>query len=120
VNGGLTDFAPSPESGFLLEHEQRHTLSVGFDVTLPRRAWIAGNVAYGSGFADNNGPGHLPGRTIVDFSLGKSVGEAWSFSVHGMNVANRRVLLDASQTFGGTHFTTPRQILGEVRYRFRY
>src|SRR3989442_1235487 len=29
VTGGLTDFAP-PENFFLLDHDQRHTLSIGF------------------------------------------------------------------------------------------
>ena len=119
MSGGLTDFSP-PVAGFLLDHDQRHTLSTGFDVTLPRRGWAAGNVSYGSGFANNGGPVHLPGRTTVDLSLGKSFGESWGVSVHSLNVANRRFLLDNSQTFGGMHYADPRQIFVELRYRFKY
>jgi hypothetical protein len=43
-----------------------------------------------------------------------------SVAVQGINVANRRFLLDNSLTFGGTHYFDPRQIYGEVRYRFHF
>ena len=36
------------------------------------------------------------------------------------NVANRRVLLDNSFAFGGTHFLKPREIFVQLRYRFHY
>jgi len=120
ISGGLTDFAPPPEGRFPLDHDQRHTLSTGFQANLPWRAWASGNVAYGSGFPIENSPAHLPGRTTVDFSLGKSFGETWSASFTAINAANRRVLLDNSQTFGGTHFIDPRQVFVQVRYRFRF
>jgi outer membrane receptor protein involved in Fe transport len=117
--GGLTFFAP-PNDLFLLDHDQRHTLSVGGNVNLPRRAWIAANLYYGSGFPNNGGPARLPEHTTFDLSLGKSIGESWSIGVQAVNVANRRFLLDNSLTFGGTHFFEPRQIYGEVRYRFHF
>ena len=117
--GGLTFFAPSDEI-FLLDHDQQHTLSVGGNVNLPRRAWVAANVYYGSGFPDNGGPARLPEHTTFDVSLGKSFGEAWSFAVQALNVTNRRFLLDNSLTFGGTHYFDPRQIYAEVRYRFHF
>jgi outer membrane receptor protein involved in Fe transport len=117
--GGLTLFAP-PADLFLLDHDQRHTLSVGGNVSLPWRSWVAGNLYYGSGFPDNGGPARLPQHTTFDLSAGKSVGERWSFSVQALNVGNRRFLLDNSVTFGGTHYFEPRQIYGEVRYRFHY
>lgn len=117
--GGLTTFDP-PGSLFLLDHDQRHTLSAGGNVTLPRRAWLAANTYYGSGFPDNGGPARLPQHATFDLSLGKSVGENWSFAVQALNVANRRFLLDNSLTFGGTHYFEPRQIYAEVRYRFHY
>jgi outer membrane receptor protein involved in Fe transport len=120
VSGGLTDFSPPEEGFFLLDHDQRHTLSTGFAVSLPRHAWAAGNFSYASGFADNGGPAHLPGHTTADLSLGKSMGESWSVSVNALNVANRRFLLDNSLTFGGMHFADPRQIFVQLRYRFHY
>jgi hypothetical protein len=41
-------------------------------------------------------------------------------SVDALNVANRRVQLDNSLTFGGFHWNDPRQIYMEFRYRFHY
>jgi outer membrane receptor protein involved in Fe transport len=52
--------------------------------------------------------------------VGKNFGERVSLSVTGLNVANRRVLLDNSLTFGGTHFNNPREIFVQLRYRFHY
>jgi hypothetical protein len=117
--GGLTFFAP-PDDLFLLDHDQRHTLSLGGNVNLPHRAWIASNLYYGSGFPDNGGPARLPQHTTFDLSLGESFGESWSVTVQAVNVANRRFLLDNSLTFGGTHYFEPRQVYAEVRYRFHF
>ena len=117
--GGLTLFAPSADL-FLLDHDQQHTLSVGGNVTLPKRAWAGGNYYYGSGFPNNGGPARLPQHSTFDLSVGKSFGESWSASVQGINVGNRRFLLDNSLTFGGTHYFEPRQIYGEVRYKFHF
>ena len=120
VNGGLTDFSPGEES-FFLDHDQRHTLSTGFDVNLPQHSWANGNIYYGSGFTDGEGPGHLPGHTTVDLALGKSIGENLSVTVTALNLANRRFLLDNSMTFaGGAHFFHPREIFAQVKYRFSY
>jgi outer membrane cobalamin receptor len=119
ITGGLTDFSP-PESGYyFLDHDQRHTLHGNFNISLPRRAWAAGGVYYGSGFSDgDHPPSHLQPHTTIDFSVGKSIGENWSISIVGLNVANRRFLLDNSATFGGTHYGDPRQVYVQVRYLF--
>jgi outer membrane receptor for ferrienterochelin and colicin len=119
VTGGLTDFSP-PVDFFLLDHDQRNTLSTGLTVTLPQRSFISTNLGYGSGFTDAGGPAHLPGHTLIDVSLGKEFGENWLIVLQSVNIANRRFLLDNSNTFGGTHFAEPRQIYVEVRYRFHY
>lgn len=119
VTGGLTDFSP-PADFFFLDHDQRNTLSAGLNVTLLGRSYVSGNVRYGSGFTDRGGPSHLPGHTLVDLSFGKTFGENWVIALQGVNIANRRFLLDNSNTFGGTHFVEPRQIYVEVRRRFHY
>jgi outer membrane receptor protein involved in Fe transport len=119
VTGGLTDFSP-PQELFFLDHDQRDTLSTGFNIKLPRRSYVAGNVLYGSGFLNGDGPEHLPGHTTLDLSFGKEFGEDWLIAVQSVNLTNRRFLLDNSNTFGGTHFAEPRQIYVEVRYRFHY
>jgi outer membrane cobalamin receptor len=124
ITGGLTNFSP-PSLLFPLDHDQRNTLNVGGDVSLPWRSYASTNVYYGSGFSnafpDQPYPGdHLPQHTTFDLSLGKDFGERFSASLNALNVANRRIELDNSQTFGGFHWNNPREIFAEVRYRFHY
>jgi len=122
ITGGL--ITPGPNPGFfLLDHDQRNTLHVGGDFQLPWHSFVATDVYYASGFTNGAappGPDHLPAHTTFDLSLGKNFGENVSASVQGINVANRRVLLDNSFTFGGTHFLNPREIYAQVRWRFHY
>jgi outer membrane cobalamin receptor len=124
ITGGLTDFSP-PTPLFALDHDQRNTLNLGGDLTLPWRSYASTNIYYGSGFS-NAFPGqpypgnNLPPHTTFDLSLGKDFGERFSASVNAMNVANRRLDLDNSQTFGGFHWNNPREIYVEIRYRFHY
>ena len=119
VTGGLTEFSP-PADLFFLDHDQRDTLSTGFTINLPSRGYISGNVRYGSGFLDGDGPEHLPVHTTFDVSFGKGFGEYWLVALQTVNLTNRRFLLDRANTFGGTHFAEPRQIYVELRYRFHY
>ena len=49
---------------------------------------------------------------------GKSFGRQWTLTALVLNVANSRFLLDESNTFGGTHYNTPRQVSVGMRYRF--
>ena len=124
ITGGLTDF--SLPTGFsALDHDQRNTLNLGGDITLPRRSYASTNVYYGSGFSNafpsQPYPGaYLPGHTTFDITLGKDFGERFSASLNALNVANRRVELDNSVTFGGFHWNNPREIFVELRYRFHY
>ncbi|HLJ50929.1 MAG TPA: TonB-dependent receptor [Bryobacteraceae bacterium] len=122
ITGGLTDFSPPDNGYFLLDHDQRHTLNGGFHATLPWQSWVSGHAYYGSGFTDGSSdvPRHLEAHTTFDFSVGKAFGERVSISVNGLNVTNRRFLLDNSETFGGTHYAEPRQIYMQVRYRFHF
>jgi outer membrane receptor protein involved in Fe transport len=120
VTGGLTDFAPPDEGYFFLDHDQRDTLSTGFNLQLPRRVWTDFNVTYGSGFVDGEGPEHLPSHTTLDLSIGKSFGENWNVRVSALNLSNHRYLLDNSNTFGGTHYVNPREVSVQLKYRFRY
>lgn len=131
INGGLTDFVtsvcdPAPATTLCpLDHDQRNTLNLGGDVRLPWRAYASTNIYYGSGFS-NAFPGqpypggHLVPHTTFDLSLGKDFAERFSASVNLLNVANRRVELDNSQTFGGFHWNNPREVYGELRYRFHF
>ena len=124
LSGGLVEPCSVPPPGYgLLDHDQRNTLHLGGRLTLPWRSYASTDVYYGSGFAngDENLPGdHLQPHTTFDMTLGKEFGERLSVSVTGLNVANRRVLLDNSLTFGGTHYNNPREIFVQLRYRFHY
>ena len=123
INGGLTDFSPPASGYFLLDHDQRHTLHAGFDATLPYGFAASGNAYFGSGFTDGGNPvsgAHLPWHTTMDLTLSKRLGEHVTLSGTALNLANRRFLLDNSETFGGTHYAEPRQIYVQLKYRFRY
>ena len=120
ITGGLTNFSFQQDYA-ALDHDQRNTLNAGFDVTLPRGAFVAGNVYYGSGFTNGSPPpDYLPAHTTLDLSVGKSFKERFSASVNALNVTNSHLLIDNSNTFGGFHFDNPFEIYGEVRYRFHY
>lgn len=131
ITGGLICYpATSPvcNPGFdyvPLDHDQRNTLNFGMDATLPRDVYASFNFYYGSGF--HNGepnaeyPGnYLPHDTNLSLALGKTFRENTTIDVNTVNVTNHRVLLDNSLTYGGFHYNTPREIYGEVRYRFHY
>ena len=133
ITGGLVCTPigdPSCDAGFAytpLDHDQRNTLNVGFNATLPWRTTASTNIYYGSGF-HNGDPDpttpypnqYLPGHTTFDLALGKSIGENITASVSAINVTNRRILLDNSLTFGGFHYNDPRQLYAELRYRFKF
>jgi outer membrane cobalamin receptor len=124
ITGGLTDFS-FPEGLSPLDHDQRNTLSIVGEVRLPWRSYASTSVYYGSGFV-NAFPGqpypgdYLPQHTTFDLAFGKDFGERFSASLTALNVANRRVELDNSVTFGGFHWNDPREIFVEFRYRFHY
>jgi len=118
ITGGLIEYAPS--SYFYLDHDQRNGFSTVLSLKLPRRFWATPVVNFGSGFLNGDGPAHLPPHTTADLALGKTFRENWSFSLNGTNILNSRYMLDTSNTFGGTHTVNPRQIYGEVRYRFKF
>lgn len=133
ITGGLICYpADSPTCAVSnayvpLDHDQRNTLNFGFNATLPGKAYASTNVYYGSGF--NNGDPdpstpypntYLPQHTTFDLSVGKKFNDKFSGSITATNVANRRVLLDNSLTFGGFHYNDPREIFAELRYHFKY
>ncbi len=123
TTGGLTSFEVLDFGA--LDHDQRNTLNIGGNIALPWRSMASTNFYYGSGFV-NAFPGqpfpgdYLPGHTTFDLALSKSFSEKISASINALNVANRRVELDNSETFGGFHWNNPREIYVELRYRFHY
>jgi hypothetical protein len=123
ITGGLTDFSECDGVLCFLDHDQRNTLSTGFNTTLPWRAWMDFNLNFGSGFLNGEGdddPTHLDPHTTFDLSLGKSFGENFEARVTALNLSNHHYMLDNSNTFGGTHFANPREISFQIKYRFHF
>jgi outer membrane receptor protein involved in Fe transport len=120
VTGGITSFSPPPDGFFFLDHDQRHTLSTGFQMTALWKTWVSGNFVYGSGFLSQNGPAHLPSSHVFDLSVGRSFGENWSAKLTATNFTNKQYFIDVSNTFGGSHFGEPRMISLQLKYRFHY
>ena len=118
INGGLTDFSP-PAGSFALDHDQRNTVNAGLDANLAYTSYASINVYYGSGFANGAGPSsHLRGHGEINVSAGKDFSKALSATLTVLNLTDKHLLTDNSLTFGGFHYNNPRQIIGEVRYRF--
>jgi TonB dependent receptor/Carboxypeptidase regulatory-like domain/TonB-dependent Receptor Plug Domain len=123
VTGGLLSDPGElcEDGGFCyLDHDQRNTLSAGFHAGLPFRISVSGNLSYGSGFLDGEGPQHLPDHAEFSLALSKSIGERLSVGFTAQNIGDERYLLDHANTFGGTHWNYPRQVSGEIRYRFHF
>jgi outer membrane receptor protein involved in Fe transport len=120
VTGGLTDFSPPPAGFFYLDHDQRDTVSTGLTTNMKWGSWMGANFTYGSGFLNGDGPDHLPAHHSVDLAIGKSFGESWSAKLTATNLTNERYFIDLSNTFGGSHFANPREVLLQVRYRFHF
>ncbi len=118
ITGGLLEDAPT--GNFLLDHDQRNTATSVLSLTLPGQMWATPAYQFGSGFLNGDGPAHLPPHSTFDLSIGKTFKEKLTVSVNAVNLANSRYLLDTSNTFGGTHYINPRQIYGEIKYRFHY
>ena len=136
ITGGLVCEGPSAAPGdpcyvapgyTPLDHDQRDTLNVGFNATLPWKAYASTNYYFGSGFhngdPDPSTPypnAYLPYNTTWDLAVGKTFNNKFSASITATNVQNRRTLLDNSLTFGGFHYNDPREIFAELRYHFKY
>ena len=123
---GMSTCPVYPAPGYApVDHDQRNTLNVGFNARLPWQSWASTNVYYGSGFS-NAFPGqpypgnYLPGHTTFDLSVGKTFLEKYSLSVTATNVADKRVELDTSLTFGGFHWNQPREVYAQFRWNFHY
>jgi hypothetical protein len=120
ITGGLTDFSP-PSGYYALDHDQRNTLNVGYRAELPWHSFFSMNLYFGSGFSNGDAPpSHLPSHGTLDVSFGKNFGTRLSASLTVLNVTDKHLLIDNSLTFDGFHWNFPREIYGEVHYRFDY
>lgn len=125
--GGLI-VPDDPPNWSALDHDQRNTLNVGFNASLPWQTVLSSNVYYGSGFSNGSAgvdgspyqDPYLPGHAQIDLAFAKKFGERFSVAVNVLNVANRHLLIDNSLTFGGFHYNNPREVYAEFRWHFHY
>ena len=110
-----------------VDHDQRNTLALGGSLTLPRRTLATAQLSYGSGFVNGNPDPttpypnlYLPAHTSLDLSLSHTFTDNLSATLSATNITNQRRLLDNSLTFGGFHYADPREVFGELRYRFHF
>jgi hypothetical protein len=125
--GGLLEGAGEPDDGTdctkaycYLDHDQRVTVTTGFQLLMPWRTNLSANVVYGSGVLAGDGPNHLPTHTTADAYFSKSFGERVQLGMTVLNLANSRFPFDVSSSFAGSHFNNPREIYGSIRYRFKF
>jgi len=125
--GGLIEGAGEPSDGTdctitwcYLDHDQRVSVTTGFQLNLPRQTIFSTDIVYGSGVLLADGPEHLPSHTTADLHLSKEIGERWQLGVTVLNVADSRFPFDVNSTFAGSHFNNPREVYGSVRFRFHY
>jgi hypothetical protein len=122
ITGGLVvsgTACGSPPIG--LDHDQRNTLNLGYNATLPLQFFVGSNLSVNSGLS--NGlppPTHLPGYAVLDLTAGRNISRNLTVSITTLNVTNRHLLTDNSLTFGGVHWNNPFQIYAELRYKFHY
>ncbi len=101
ITGGLLE--DLPPGNFLLDHDQRNTVTSVLSLTLPGHAWATPAYQFGSGFLNGNGPVHLPPHSTFDLFNRKNIrGEVDCFRQRRQH-RQLRYLLDTSNTFGGTH-----------------
>jgi TonB dependent receptor/Carboxypeptidase regulatory-like domain len=122
ITGGLV--VPGTECGtppVALDHDQRNTLNVGYNVNLPYQFFVGSNLSVNSGLSNGDAPpSHLPSYAIVDLKVGRNFSRDLVVSITALNVTNRHLLTDNSLTFGGVHWNNPFQIYAELRYGFHY
>ena len=120
ITGGLGDLDQPAEDGyFYLDHDQRDTASASLDVT-PHggRCWFHARIQYGSGFIEDEGPGHLPSHSTGDVSAGVTLTKHLEAALDVQNVTNNVYLINLSSEFNGTHWARPRYAAARLRVSF--
>jgi hypothetical protein len=127
ITGGLVVPGTACGNGYIgLDHDQRNTLNLGYNASLPQRFFVGANLSANSGLSNGYAgpptfePSHLPSYVILDLTVGRNITEDLALSLTGLNVTNRHLLTDNSLTFGGVHWNNPFEIYAELRYKFHY
>lgn len=120
ITGGLGDIdSPVEEGYFSLDHDQRDTASGSLDwAPHGARYWAHARVQYGSGFLEDEGPGHLRPHTTGDVSAGVTLSRHVEAALDVQNIANNVYLINLSSEFNGTHWARPRYVAGRLRITF--
>ena len=126
ITGGLVVPGTACGGYTSLDHDQRNTLNVGYNVNLPQGYFLGSNLSVNSGLMNGFAgpptwePSHLPSYAILDLTVGRNFTRNLQVSVTGLNVTNRHLLTDNALTFGGVHWNNPFEIYAELLYKFHY
>jgi hypothetical protein len=104
-----------------LDHDQRNTLNLGYNATLPHQFFVGSNLSVNSGLSNGFAPPtHLSSYAVLDLAVGRNISRDLSVSITTLNVTDKHLLTDNSLTFGGVHWNNPFQVYAELRYKFHY
>ena len=126
ISGGLVVPGTACGDYVSLDHDQRNTLNVGYNVNLPMGYFLGSNLSVNSGLMNGFAgpptwqPSHLPSYAILDLSAGRNFTRNLQVSVTGLNVTDEHLLTDNALTFGGVHWNNPFEIYAELLYKFHY
>jgi len=122
ITGGLVVAGTACGPDYIgLDHDQRNTLNLGYNASLPQEFFVGANLSVNSGLSNGDGPSsHLPSYAVLDLSAGRNITRDLALSLTAENVTNKHLLTDNSLTFGGLHWNNPFQIYAELRYKFHY
>ena len=121
-SGGLIETVPTYclTHYCYLDHDQRNTLSTGFEIKLPHDAFFSNNVLYGSGVVNGDGDNddHTAPHTTADLAFGMPVHKLFTLNFSVINLTNSRYALSSHNLFAGTHVNNPREVIGSIKYHF--
>ncbi len=126
ISGGLLVTGTACGNYVALDHDQRNTLNVGYNLNLPEHYFVGTNVSVNSGLLNGFAgpptyqPSHLPSYALIDLTVGRNFSRALQVSVTALNLTNKHLMTDNSLTFGGVHWNNPFQIYAQLRYQFHY
>jgi hypothetical protein len=103
-------FEPPAKEFLFLDHDQRDTVTAGVDMEVDQATQVSVSAGYGSGFLEGDGPDHKPPHATVNLQATRALAQQWTAFITILNIGDTHFLLGESNTFGGTHFNSPRQI----------
>lgn len=122
ISGGTFLFSTAQlagANGFALEdHDQTHTLSAGYTLSLApdRSRFVTLKTDYGSGYPVQfeNGHGRLPAHWTIDASYQNAPPDRFGFGIDATNLLDHKYLLKVNNGFNSTQYAADRQVTAKL------